>query len=527
MAAETLTKKEYYIGATGLHGGLSSENAIAVSPEKMVIADNILVGTALTRRKRGGMDNFFQDSVTVTLPVSGTAIRGICDFWRTAGVSGNPISDIFLHQGTKVISIDDRASDGVDRTGALVLSASGVPCYQVFNQIIYFCSTVPADGYNKWTGSGNATAATAPADGPGKYICKHLGRMVMAGNNDYPFRVYLSSAYDPEDWTSVAPSDSTSLDLDDDGDPEGITGIASFQKRLYVWTRKSLYEITGTQPSDFSVDPISDGIGCVGHATIVKIPNDIMFASDRGVHSLRQVAASRQSESTFQSRDLQRMWTELVNASRFKQFKASYDENNNLYLISVVDGSATTNSDIFAYNIEFGFWCGQWKDINARSMTTAYLNNRKYILIGRENGEIAYLGTSTRLDFGESYLQRFKTGVLYPSGDSSVEKIFKTITVLASTTAPATIGASWNIDGQRDGSESFTLSNGEALLGTTFILGQSSLGVGQYLPTTLTIDQVGHGIQIELTIQSEGDVEIYGYILEYEVANPVFGSRNL
>lgn len=528
MAPTRLSSKKYaYIGTNGFDGGLSSENPIAISENKMVIADNILVGTAPTRRKRGGKEKFHTGTFdeTASYPASGVPIRGLVEYWRTASLSGSPVADIFLHQDTKVWSIDDRTTIGVDRTGSLTLSTSGIPSYQPFNQKLYFCSTVTADGYNKWDGvAGSAVAATGPADGAGKYLCSHLGRMIMAGNDNFPFRVYYSSALTAETWTSGGGFDGGSLDFDDNGDPQGITGIVSFQGRLYVFTRRSTYEVTGSTPTTFVVNRVSNGIGCVGHASICAVPNDVIFASDRGIHSLRQLNSGRQTESTFLSKDIQRMWTELVNSSRFAQFMAAYDENVNNYVITTVAGSDTANSDCFAYNIEFGTWT-QWKEINARSISIAYLNNKKNLIIGQEDGKIAFLGRPSRVDFDQSYNMRWKTGTLYPGGDVSIERRFISITVLASATAQTTMGVSWDIDGQRNGSQSYSLTAGSDLLGSTFILGQSRLGIGQYLPYTASIDQVGHGIQIDLQIQSAGDVEFYGFILEVEDANSVYGTR--
>lgn len=529
MATQKLSRKFSYVLGNGFDGGLSSENAIAVAPNKMVLADNILIASAPTRRRRGGMEKYHTGSFdqTVSYPASGTSIRGITEYWRTASLAGNPTSDIFLHQGTKVWSIDNRTSIGVDRTGALTLSSSGVPSYQVFNQKLYFCSTITADGYNKWDGaSASAVAATAPADGVGKYLCSHFGRMIMAGNNDFPFTVYYSSSLNPEDWTSGGGSDGGSLELDNDGDPQGITGIVSFQNRLYVFTRRSTYEITGNDPTTFVVQKVSNGIGCIAHSTIVVVPNDVIFASDRGVHSLRQLNSGRQTETQFLSRDIQRLWVELINSGRFTQLQASYDETSNLYVISVVSRSDTMNSDVLTYNIEFGTWT-VWKNINARAMSAAFINNKRQLLVGRENGTIAFLNRESRQDFGQSYSSRFKTGVLYPGGDYTVERRFIGVTILASATAPASISVSWNVDGQRDGTKVFSLSAGEDLLGTTFVLGQSTLGIGQYLPYTIEIGEHGHGIQLDVTVQSSGDVEFYGFILEVEDENPVYGTRNI
>jgi hypothetical protein len=176
------------------------------------------------------------------------------------------------------------------------------------------------------------------------------------------------------------------------------------------------------------------------------------------------------------------------------------------------------------YNIEFGTWT-VWKDINARCVTIGYLNNKKQLLIGRENGTIAYLNREARTDFGDSYNSRFKTGVLYPGGDMTVERRYLSLTVLVSSTANASIGVSWNIDGRSDNTSTFTIGSDNDLLGTTFVLGTSVLGIGQFLPVTVTLDGHGTGIQLEFSVQSDGDVEFYGFILEVEDENPTYGVR--
>ena len=528
MANTKKTQKYVFLGPKGIGGGLSTENPIIVGDNQMVIADNILVGTSIARRKRGGQAKYHTGSFDLTSSyptsgASGTPIRGIIEYWRTASMAGNPISDVFLHQDTKVWSIDDRNTVGVNRTGALSLATTGVPSYQVFNGNLYFCSTVATDGYNRWDGAAStAIAAVDPTDGPGKYLTAHLGRMIMAGNFDYPYRVYFSSALDPEDWTSGGGSNATSFDLVDDGDPEGITGLASFQNRLYVFKRRSIYEITGDDPATAVVQIVSNGIGCLGHASIVQIPNDIIFASDRGVHSLRQVASGRQSESQFLSRDIQKLWVDLLNTALYSRIMAMYDETINCYVITVPSSGQTKNDQILTYNIEFGTWT-VWPNINARSLCPVLISNKKNILLGKEDGTIALINQASREDFGEGYTARFKTAALYPGNDASVQKIFKSITVFASTTTVGNFSVSWSIeadDGTKSGSKSVDLLAATDVLGSTFVLGQSRLGVGQYVPKTIAIDETGYGIQVEITCGGTSDLEFYGFILEAEDANP-------
>lgn len=522
------TRSFSFFGPQGMGGGLSSENPIIVSQNQMVVADNILVGTTLSRRKRGGQALYHTGSFdeTASFPVNGSVaglpIRGMLEFFRFDG-SGNQQSDLFLHQGASVWSIEERNTVGVDRTGSLDLNASSIPVYQVFNDTVYFVSSDTTDGYNKWDGStATALSATPPDDGAGKYIRSHKGKMWMAGVADFPFRLYYSTSLDPEDWSSSDPSNGGSLDLIEDGDPGGITAIfPSFQDRLYIATRRSIYELTGDSPEDFFLRPVSQGVGCLSHLSVVSAANDIFFASDRGYHSLRQLDASAKTTSTFLSRDIQRLWTELLNTALYERIYAMYDENTNNILISVPSSGQTKNDQILCYNIEFGTWT-VWPNINARSLTKVLIGNKAKSLVGKETGEIALINETNINDFDEGYTARFKTGVLYPGGDQTREKRFTNITVYASTTTQSTFSVGWIIDGMKTGSKVVELNAGSGVLGSTFVLGQSQLGIGQYTPKTITIEDIGYGIQIEIIAGGTSDLEFYGFSLESEDMNLVY-----
>lgn len=517
-----------YIGKDGISGGLNvADNPILVPPQQMTVCENFFMGSSAARKKRPGLELYHTGEYEGTsdypayaeVPTSDTPIRGGIEYWRY--VVDGPTSDLFLHQGTKVWSIDARNTVAVDRTGALSLSIDGVPDYQVFNDALYFTSTATADGYNKWTGTGSAVAATAPADGAGKYITEHFGRMWMAGNPDFPYRVYYSSSLDPEDWTNDGDSNGGSLDLTVTGDPEGITGLASFQQRLYVWTRKKLYQITGNSVDDFTVEPITQGIGCISNASIVQTENDVFFASDRGYHSLRQLQNGRLTESTFHSRDVQTIWTEMINGGLYHRVMSVYDERSNCIFITVPTSGQQLNDLILVYNTTFDLWF-TFPSINARSLWPLLIGNRQRMCVGHESGRIGIMGSSSTDDYGTGYAARTRSGNIYPGDVVNQQKRFTSITILASTTKPSDFSVGWIIDGEKQGSKALNLAAGTDLIGIDFVLGASRLGVGQYVPYTATIEDIGYGIQIEVVCGGSSDVEYYGYVLGVEFLNATF-----
>jgi hypothetical protein len=531
MAKTESTQTLIYSGKEFLLGGLNvSDNPLIVSPAELTVANNVTIATSVARKKRPGQELYNTSGLSGTgsYPTvgSGNPIRGIIQYWRYEAATGNSVEDLFLHQGTKVWSIPNRIGAAVDRTGALTLTSTGIPTYQVFEGVLFFLSSTTADGYNKWDGTvavpGDATTATAPVDGPGKYLGVYQGRMIMAGNPDFPFRVYISAALDAEMWTGV---DSTSFDLDYDGDPEGITAIFPAQNgRMFVSTRRSIYEITGTTPADLAINPVSKGVGCVGQGSVVATSNDILFASDRGIHSLRRIQVSDQTEVQFLSKPIQTLWVSLLNSGLLRQIKAVWEETQNLYVITVPSSGQVLNDQVLCYNLNFEAWT-LWQDISARSLSEVLISNKKYVLCGRENGQITFLNSALSTDLGVGYTMKFKTGKLFPGGDMTQQHMYKSITVLCSATQPSTIQVGWFIDSvenTKSGSRAFNIANTSAVLGSTFVMGTSQLGFGRFIPIRLTIDEVGYNMQLEITVSGTSNIEFYGYQLEVDNADPVF-----
>ena len=67
------------------------------------------------------------------------------------------------------------------------------------------------------------------------------------------------------------------------GDREQITGLASFQETLVVFTDEAIYSGTGFGES-FALRPVAKGVGCVSHDSIVEVAGALYFMSHDGVY---------------------------------------------------------------------------------------------------------------------------------------------------------------------------------------------------------------------------------------------------
>lgn len=554
------TNRYRLFGKEFLAGGLNiTDNPIIVDFNQMTTAENILIGSTRARRKRFGttlynIDTKYQTGSAYPANPANSGgsvpVRGGIEFTRYDTGTGTTKTDQIVRSGTKLWSVDDRNTVGVDRTGALTLATTGRICFQPFENAsgpaLYFCSTTTADLLNRWDGAAASastpSAATAPGDwksggvivsGP-SILTVFKGRMFAAGVPGFPYRVYYSKVRDGDDWTDTTTGTRAgSFDLDAIGDPQGVTGLCVFQDRLYVFMRRAIYEVTISDPASVAdslfIKPITTEIGCVSHATIKVVGNDVVYASDRGILTLRSTDKAIESEYNFLSRDIQRAWNESINHSLLNQAWATIDEQESQYYISLPSSGATTNDLFFCLNLESGGW-SNYTGMKARSMWTTLVSNKPRVTIGREDGYIVLLGETTRKDLaitgtsnaGTDYNAIFKSGVFYPGNESDIEHIFKSITILAATTSTTALTVQWEIDGKIAGSRQVNFKASGDVLGSTFILGTSSLATGTFVPRTVQITGKGYGIRIQVIMPESSDIEIFGFIIETKAANAAY-----
>ena len=523
-----------YFGKEALAGGLNTtDHPLIAGPSDMTDVSNITVTQTLGRRKRPGLINYCLASFASTASYlqPGIAIRGHVQYWRYPTGAIESTQDIFLHQGAKLVTIPNRVDPSVERQGSFTPSSSGIPSYQPFEGLLYFVSSEITDGYKKWDGQatvpGNVQIATPPIDGSGKYLSTWQARMIMGGNPDFPYRVYISAALDAESWTGP---DSTSLDLTADGDPIGITGfLGELEGRFYIGTRNSIYQLYATDlgdPVTFFVERISRGIGLVSQGSVVATSNDIVFASDRGIHSIRKMITSDQTEINYASRDISSLFTQQLAPNLLTRATAVWDSSQNLYILSVCSSGQLTNDVLLVYNLTFGYWT-VWNDVQARSLASVLINFKPTISVGREDGKLAVLDQVLNTDFGAGFSAFFKTAKLFPGGKMHVVWTFKSVTILVSADNVSGLSLTWTIDDtdtSKSGSSQTTLGQSADLLGSTFVLGASRLGIGRFIPVTFDISETGYNIQFQFNQSGNSNVEYYGFILECEEGNMIYAA---
>lgn len=136
-----------------------------------------------------------------------------------------------------------------------------------------------------WDGGAGAAVnwtASAGALPNGKYLLYHADRMWVAGVTASPNTVYWSSVGDPRNWSSVAPNDAGSVDIEpNDGD--AITGLGIIGPYILVFKKKKTFLMYEPALATGANRKIANEVGCIGHWTISPSPYGTLFMSVSGL----------------------------------------------------------------------------------------------------------------------------------------------------------------------------------------------------------------------------------------------------
>lgn len=451
-----------------------------------------------------------------------------------------------------------RSSTGVTRTLVLsetfkglvgdyiiVRDASGANAsfYNGTYQVTSVSTSNVADDTITYIGVGalveaSAADTTLRVDGTAPKASKlreHLGR-IFCNDKDNIDRVHYSGSFDHTMWLGFG--DSAALDIGiGDGDPEGVSAISPpFKGEIFIGKRTKLYRIRGATPETFQIELITNGIGCVSHNSFALVDqDDLVFVSDKGVHSMNTTSNYGDFSGAYLSKDIQKTFLDNFPKERLKYTKAAYNPALNSIAFAFTDSNPPTfentsleiNNTVWLYNVLLKGWY-RWLDVPCESLICADDTDTKRFYFGSHKNKI--IQTATGADYDVDYdgnrqgiSTYVRTGQILVDGSLFTVKGFKRFILYYRANGSHNIQVQCKIDNIPVDSVNtlvFDEQGSGDLLGVDFVLGQSVLGAQTKLaPYSRSID--GFGRSIEITVIQDGinqEAEIQGFAIEYETA---------
>lgn len=241
-----------------------------------------------------------------------------------------------IHRGSTAAEMATPLTTAMSTTSAQTYFAA-------YNDTVYFCNGNSTDKLMSCTKTGDLSKDVASNNAAPYLLCMWANRLWLVTDDDL---VQCSDLGAPTTFGTAACWNYTV----GKNDNQNITAIVGYRNYLLIFKLTHIYVVTGVGPADFSLQVLTDSVGCDSPRSIIEI-NDVLYFHDAaGVHTLHGLTLDYRKDGSNTPltdpvsdimRDISSTYGPKVACGRFKNFlKISYQDpdqtgayNNNELLI--------------------------------------------------------------------------------------------------------------------------------------------------------------------------------------------------
>lgn len=478
---------------------------------------------------------------TAAVVTKSHAYIGVLDFWYfNSSNNAKTQEHVAFSELGRLFKFDSngrRIEIVASGAGATALASTPIArvCMRAFGNKIAFAMT----GVGNTPKYYDPMVANEWKDMPGapdaSILMEYQGRL-FADNKLNLDNLEFCAPFDMTQWQGIGDSGAIPISQGD-GDPVGLSAIyPPYKKILFLAKGTKLFSMSGQSPETYFIDAMTNGVGAASHQAAVAFDmDDVFYFSKRGVHSLVATANYGDFSGKYSSRRIQPTYNSWSPAT-LKMCQGTYLPSLNCVAWTVAEQGNTKPNAIWLYNPtigeeenqetqahqgERGVWF-RWPNIDAQSLTTVLQSDVTRPMCGTSTGRVMIGDNGTYTDFANSAIPfRVKSGAIYVDNNPQTVKAFKKVTLLFKPRGRYNFTAYFTVDNMPSQALVFGQNVQGDKLGTAFRLGSSTLGSNPVL-APFTKDVVGHGRGCTLEIFQTGveaQVEIYGFMIEYELAD--------
>jgi hypothetical protein len=361
-----------------------------------------------------------------------------------------------------------------------------------------------------YDGTTLGTVAGAPTDGSA--IASHRNRVwILRGRT-----LSYSALGDETDWTT--PNNAGSVPVPTTKG-KGGTALISLWDRLIVLTADQVFQLLGTSPDDFAMEPVNLQYGHTGSPTaVLAAGNDVYFCNKRGVHSLGvEFAQSNTGDVAYNyiTGVIEPTW-QALNSGNLTNVVAVHDSMHNL-LIFLGNRTGTNNIEAFVadyYHLDARgnpTWSLYANMPFASAWEVTSLSSTPEVLFGGYDGFV-YKQTDAETDDSQPIntqliyitdlelpaFSKLWRHMLFFGGGEDTTLIGNITYDFGTTTIPFTAN--------------LAIAGGD-LIGSTWVMGSSILGSASMKEIRISVPAHGRFATINMTTSSVHRVTIGGFII--------------
>ena len=364
-----------------------------------------------------------------------------------------------------------------------------------------------ASGYSGPTG----VTTFNPRCGTGYY-----GRLWVGGISEEKDVVYYSDTLDGHKWHSGTAG---VIDLKTVWGTDEIIAIAPFYGKLVIFGKNNIAIYNNpSDPTNMALDEVIRGVGCVSRDSVQAVGDDLLFLSNTGLRSLLRTTEKDKLPLTDLSVNIKD--TLIRNIAQSSNVKATYVENEGIYMMSFVDLNITYVFDMKHITPVQAPRVTTWSfDADREPSCLAYTESKGF-LVGQKKGSIAtYEGyfdkdySGSAVHTSHSYTGSFGTTWI-DLGDSVVASLLKKMKAIINGGAGTNIGVKWYKDFSQIPSKTQSFQLNPTSTGDVALFGNSTSlwGDVKYTPVyglkeyNIPLTGSAKHLQIEMAAETNGYV---------------------
>ena len=245
-----------------------------------------------------------------------------------------------------------------------------------------------------------------------RFLEVYNNQLFMAGFSAMPSNVWWSEIGEPE---GVQPGYNFEVRTND-GDR--ITGMKSYLGSLVITKQKSFHLLSGTDPSNFVLNELSDQYGCLSHRTLIPWNNNLWFLDSKGIMEYNGAnirCVSNKIEPIFNNMN--------INAALDNACGAHVKQWNEIWFSIPAYGS-TINNMIVVYDYTADSWT-HYDGLQAQCLFMAYAGfPTRRPFMGNYTGGLMYFDQSLTSDNDQGITCHFDS-IFFSARGQSVQNQYR------------------------------------------------------------------------------------------------------
>ena len=294
----------------------------------------------------------------------------------------------------------------------------------------------PAAKYNGNTYT-QITATNAPA--APKYAAAFANHLFLAGDATEPYNLFFSAPLDETDFSPANGAGVINVGFT-------IVQIKAFRDQLYIFGKREIKRLTGTDIGNFVLQQVTSDLGCLASDSVMEFGGDILFLGPDGIRPVSGTSKIGDVELETVSREIQdifELYTRNEDLSKIRtvvlrkksQFRLFFENAEALSIMGAIRQSASAQST-FEYS--------QLTGIGVTCVDSGYIGQFEFVIHGDTTGKVFRQERGYSFD-GSEIFSLYQTPYFYME-DPEVRKIFYTLKtyMLAEGLTTVTVGINFN-----------------------------------------------------------------------------------